>query len=188
MMEDAASKKFLPSKFFNYKMVESIKLTKLLLPSNFDMKDMGLVDVILEIKIIKNENGLVLTQSRYIEKILKKLNYYDCTLMSTPFNSNLRLYPHTGRVVSQLEYARVVGCLIYALTYTRPNIAFNIGKLSIYTINPSQAHYQAVYRILKYLKQTMDYGIYYTGYPSVLEGFFNTSWITDRDDHTSTSG
>ena len=34
----------------------------------------------------------------------------------------------------------------------------------------------------------MDYGIYYTRYPSVLEGFSDASWITDRDDHTSTSG
>ena len=65
---------------------ESIELTKLLLSSNFDMKDMGLADVILGIKIIKNENGLVLTQSHYIEKILKKFYYYDCKSVSTPFD------------------------------------------------------------------------------------------------------
>ncbi|KAH9726106.1 hypothetical protein KPL70_008133 [Citrus sinensis] len=167
---------------------ESIELTKLLLSSNFDMKDMGLADVILGIKIIKNENGLVLTQSHYIEKILKKFYYYDCKSVSTPFDSNIRLYPNTGRSVSQLEYARIIGCLMYAMTCTRPDIAFAVGKLSIYTSNPSQAHWQAVYRILKYLKYTMDYGIYYTGYPLVLEGFSDASWITDRDDHTSTSG
>ncbi|KAH9688011.1 Shikimate O-hydroxycinnamoyltransferase [Citrus sinensis] len=74
------------------------------------------------------------------------------------------------------------------MTCTRPNIAFAIGKLSRYTSNPSQAHWQAVCRILKYLKHTMDYGIYCTGYPLVLEGFSDASWITDRDDHTSTSG
>ncbi|KAH9715709.1 hypothetical protein KPL71_021156 [Citrus sinensis] len=90
--------------------------------------------------------------------------------------------------VSQLEYARIIGCFMYAMTCTRPDIAFVVGKLSRYTSNPSQAHWQAVYRILKYLKHIMDYGIYYTGYPSVLEGFSDASWITDRDDHTSTSG
>ena len=108
--------------------------------------------------------------------------------MSTPFDSNIRLYPNAGRSVSQLEYASIIGCLMYAMTCTRPDIAFAVGKLSRYTSNPSQAHWQAVYRILKYLKHTMDYGIYYTGYPSVLEGFSDASWITDRDDHTSTSG
>ncbi|KAH9780112.1 CCHC-type domain-containing protein [Citrus sinensis] len=42
--------------------------------------------------------------------------------------------------VSQLEYARVIGCLMYAMTCTRPDIAFAVGKLSRYTSNPSQAH------------------------------------------------
>ena len=42
---------------------ESIKLTKSLLSSNFDKKDIGLANVILGIKIIKNENGIILTQA-----------------------------------------------------------------------------------------------------------------------------
>ena len=77
---------------------------------------------------------------------------------------------------------------MYAMTCTRPDIAFAVGRLSRYTCNPSQLHWQAVYRILKYLKHTLDYGIHYTGYPSVLEGFTDASWITDRSDHASTSG
>ena len=47
---------------------ESIKLTKSLLSFTFDMKDIRLADMILRIKIITNDNGLVLTQSFYIEK------------------------------------------------------------------------------------------------------------------------
>ena len=120
---------------------ESIKLTKSLLSFNFDMKDIELADVILGIKIIKNENGLGLTQSHYIEKILKKFNYYDCKLVSTLFDSNLRLYPNTDRSVSQLEYACVIGCLMYVMTCTRPDIAFVVGKLRRYNSNPSQAHW-----------------------------------------------
>ena len=64
---------------------------------------------------------------------------------------------------------------MYAMTCARLDITFAVGKLSRYTSNPSQAHWQAVYRILKYLKHTMDYGIYYTRYPSVLEGLSNAS-------------
>ncbi|GJT04265.1 hypothetical protein Tco_0838727 [Tanacetum coccineum] len=40
----------------------------------------------------------------------------------------------------------------------------------------------------KYLKGTMDYGLTYTGFPSVLEGYSDASWITNREDHSSTSG
>ena len=103
-----------------------------------------------------------MTQPHYIEKILKKFNHYNCKPVSTPFDSNIRLYPNTSRSISQLKYARVIGCLIYVMTCTRPDIAFAIRKLSRYTNNPSQAHRQAVYIILKYLKHKMDYGIYYT--------------------------
>ena len=108
--------------------------------------------------------------------------------MSTPFDSNLKLYPNTGRAVDQLEYSRVIGSLMYAMTYTRPNIAFTVGKLSRYTSNPSSVHWHAVNRILRYLRKMIDYGIVYNGYLVVLEGFTDASWITDREDHSFTSG
>ena len=48
---------------------------------------------------------------------------------------------------------------MYAMTSTKSDIAFMVRKLSRYTNNPGQIHWQAMYRILKYLKNTMDYGI-----------------------------
>ena len=48
--------------------------------------------------------------------------------------------------------------------------------------------WHAINRVLKYLRKTIDYGIVYTGYPSVLEGYIDASWITDSEDHSSTSG
>ncbi|GKE81937.1 hypothetical protein Tco_1551937 [Tanacetum coccineum] len=44
--------------------------------------------------------------------------------------------PNNGQAVSQLEYSRVIGCLMYAMNCTRPDIAFVVGKLSRYTSNP----------------------------------------------------
>ena len=61
--------------------------------------------------------------------------------MSTSFDSKIKLYSNASRAVSQLEYARVIGCLMYMITCTRPDIAFAIGNLSRYTSNPSQAHW-----------------------------------------------
>ena len=74
------------------------------------------------------------------------------------------------------------------MTCTRPDITFAIEKLSKYTSNPSNLHWHAINRILKYVKKTMSYEINYSGYPSVLEGYSDTSWITNHEDHTSTSG
>ena len=74
------------------------------------------------------------------------------------------------------------------MTSTRLDIAFAVGKLSRYTSNPSAYYWQEVRRVLQYLKGTVDLGLTYVGSPSVLEGYSDASWITNEDDHSSTSG
>ena len=101
------------------------------------MKDMGEANVILGIKILRDYDGITLTQSHYIEKVLKKFNHSDCNLASTPFDPSIKLIKNEGEPLSQLEYAKVIGCLMYTMTCTRPDIAFAVGKLSRYTSNPS---------------------------------------------------
>ncbi|GJS65101.1 hypothetical protein Tco_0679665 [Tanacetum coccineum] len=64
----------------------------------------------------------------------------------------------------------------------------NVSKLSWYISNPDTHHRQAIQRVLKYLKKTMDYSLTYTGYPSVLEGYTDASWINNTEDNSSTSG
>nr|GEU88501.1 reverse transcriptase domain-containing protein [Tanacetum cinerariifolium] len=135
-----------------------------------------------------SHKGIFVIKSDYIEKVLKKFNYSECTLVSTPMDTCEKLIPNKGQAVSQLEYSRVIGCLMYAMTYTRPDIAFVVGKLSRYTSNPGTQHWQANQRVLKYLKKTMDYRLVYSGYPSVLEGYTNASWISNSEDNSSTSG
>ncbi|XP_071729494.1 secreted RxLR effector protein 161-like [Rutidosis leptorrhynchoides] len=74
------------------------------------------------------------------------------------------------------------------MTCTRPNISFVVGKLSRYTSNPSTHHWQAIKWKLKYLKKTMYYNLSYNGFPSVIEGCTDASWMTIAEDHSSTSG
>nr|GEW18562.1 hypothetical protein [Tanacetum cinerariifolium] len=62
------------------------------------------------------------------------------------------------------------------------------GKLSRYTSNPGTQHWQAIRRVLKYLKKTMDYRLVYSGYPSVLERYTDASWISNTKDNSSTIG
>nr|GEY99170.1 hypothetical protein [Tanacetum cinerariifolium] len=84
-------------------------------------------------------------------------------------------------VLEELEYSRLIGYLIYARTYTRLKIVFDVGKLS-------RQHWKAIIRIFKYLRGTKDYGLSYVGYPSVLEGYSDASWINHVEDSSSTSG
>ncbi|GKD63632.1 zinc finger, CCHC-type containing protein, partial [Tanacetum coccineum] len=147
--------------FLNGELEEEVDLTKEFLSSRFFMKDMGEADVILGIRIKHESNGIVISQSHYIEKVVKKFNYFECTPVSTPIDTSEKLTPNNGQAVSQLEYYRVIGCLMYAITCTRPDIAFVVGKLSRLT---------------------------YTGYPSVLEGYTDARWISNTEDNSSTSG
>nr|GEV74916.1 zinc finger, CCHC-type [Tanacetum cinerariifolium] len=133
-----------------------VDLTKEFLSSKFSMKYMGEADVILGIRIKHESNKLVISKSHYTKKALKKFNYFNCTLVSTLVDTSKKLMPNNGQAVSQLEYSRVIGCLMYAMTCTRPDIAFAVGKLSRYTFNPGTQYWQAIQRASK--KQTFVTG------------------------------
>nr|GEX29464.1 zinc finger, CCHC-type [Tanacetum cinerariifolium] len=120
----------------------------------FSMKDMGEADVILGIKIKRENKGIVITQSHYIEKILKKFNRKDCSPVSTPMDPVKKLKLNTGKPVDQLKYSRAIGCLMYAITITRPYIAYDVGRLSRFTSNPSRQHWKAITRVFKYLRDS----------------------------------
>ncbi|GKA47287.1 zinc finger, CCHC-type containing protein [Tanacetum coccineum] len=165
-----------------------VDLTKEFLSSRFSIKDIGEDDVILSIRIKHESNGIAISESHYIEKVLKKFNYFDCTPISTPIDTSEKLMPNNGQAVSQLKYSMVIGYQMYAMTCTRPDIAFVVGKLSRYTSNPRTQHWQAIQRVLKYLKKTMDYKLTYTSYPSMLEGYTDASWISNTEDNSSICG
>nr|GEW65121.1 zinc finger, CCHC-type [Tanacetum cinerariifolium] len=114
--------------------------TKKFLSSRLSMKDMGEAGVILGIKIKRKNKRIVITQYHYIDKILKKFNREDCSPVSTPMDPVENLKLKTRKSVDQFEYSRAIGCLMYAMTSTRPDIAYDVGRLSRFTSNPSRRH------------------------------------------------
>nr|GEX06130.1 hypothetical protein [Tanacetum cinerariifolium] len=119
---------------------------------------------------------------------MKDVGETDVILVSTLTDTSEKLMPNNGQVVSQLEYSMVIGCLMYSMTCTRPDIAFAVDKLSRYISNLSTQHWQAIQRVLKYLKKTTDYSLTYIGYPSVLKGYTDASRISNAEDNSFTSG
>ncbi|GKD08371.1 zinc finger, CCHC-type containing protein, partial [Tanacetum coccineum] len=135
---------------------DQVDKTKQFLSSNFSMKDVAEAYVI-GIRIKREDKSITITQSHYIQKILKKFKCDDCCPFSTPLDPTIKLMPNTGKAVDQLEYSRAIDCLMYAMTSIRPDIPYVVGKLSRYTSNPSTHHWHAIMRVFKYLKKTMDY-------------------------------
>ena len=168
--------------------IQTINDVKSLLCNNFDMKDLGEASVILGIKITKSELGISLDQSHYVEKILKKYKYFGCKPACTPYDPSVKLFKNTGESVRQSEYASIIGSLRYATDCTRPDIAYVVGLLCRFTSRPSNEHWQAVERVMRYLKRTMDLGLHYRKFPVVLEGYSDADWNTLSDDSKATSG
>ena len=134
-----------------------IKSTKDMLSSRFDMKDLGVADVILGVKIIKTPQGYSLSQSHYIAKILEKFKQHNITTAKSPVDMNQNWVKNTSDGIYQLEYSRILGSIMYVMNCTRPDIAYAVSKLSRYTSNPGKNHWKAIIRVLGYLKYTQNY-------------------------------
>jgi transposase InsO family protein len=168
--------------------IEVINEVKSFLSQNFDMKDLGVADVILNIKLIRGENGITLLQSHYVEKILNRFGYIDSKPSPTPYDPSLSLRKNKRIARNQLEYSQIIGSLMYLASATRPDISFAVSKLSRFTSNPGDDHWRALERVMRYLKGTVELGLHYTGYPAVLEGYSDSNWISDVDEIKATSG
>ena len=140
------------------------------------------------VKIIRNEDSILLSQEHYVEKLLKKFGHYDDKPMQSPFDSNTQLKKNKGDLVNQSEYAQIIGSLLHLMNFTRPDIAYAMCRLNRYTHSPNHDHWIALVRIMRYLRGTMNYGIMYSGFPTVLEGCSDANWISDSDETKSTSG
>eukprot|EP00253_Pinus_taeda_P034012 PITA_34012 len=114
----------------------------------FDMKDLGAARQILGMEIFRGKsNGkLWLSQQKYIEKILLRFGMNNVKPVSVPFASHFKLSsslcPNTDEekdYMSRIPYANVVGCLMYAMVCTRPDISHAVGVVSRYMANPGGA-------------------------------------------------
>ena len=86
-----------------------INYVKSLLFRNFDIKDLGQVDVILGIKLIKKNDGMSFTQSYYVEKLLKKFNYFDAKHTFTPYDSSMKLKKNLSKGIYSHKYSQSIG-------------------------------------------------------------------------------
>lgn len=100
----------------------------------------------------------------------------------------VKLNDNTRSVVAQIEYASAIRSLMYAMYCTRLDIAFVVCRLLRYTSNPSTDHYwEAIARVLGYLKRTKNLGLFYNNYLAMLERFCDANWITSVNNIKSTT-
>ena len=173
-----------------------MKETKQNLCDRFEMKDLGRLHYCLGIEIVWRDDGTCMfNQSKYIENVLERYNMKDCKPVSTPINSGTKLTkemsPKTEKEISEMNlvpYRSAVGSLIYLVTGTRPDIAVAVGETAKYSNNPGKQHWMAVKRILRYLKETINFGIECNPKSIDLVGYSDADWAGDLDTRRSTTG
>ena len=129
----------------------------------YNMKDSGEADVCLGIHIRRNRKTRILTidQGAYINKVLREISMDNSKAVFTPIDGYEYIKPALDGepMADQLEYQKAVGSLMYAMTASRPDLAFAAGKFSQFCHAPSVRNRAGLQRVFRYLNGTSDYKI-----------------------------
>jgi len=159
--------------------------------AEWEVTDLGEPSKIIGIEITIDNNLIAISQSKYIESILKE-GLEQVNPVAMPMDPNVPLVPNPeGNEGNRSNsFARLLGELQYIANATRPDIAYAVNRLASYTANPSLQHIRVLKCILRYLSSTRTHGIVYRALPqepSFFFGYTDTSF-GNTDDRRSISG
>jgi histone deacetylase 1/2 len=161
------------------------------LSETFPIKDLGTLEYFLGLEASSNSGGMILTQRKYAMDLLHRVSMENCRATSTPLATTERLACETGTTLGtedSFRYRSIVGGLQY-LTLTRPDLSFAVNKVCQFLSQPTDVHWEAVKRILRYVKGTLDMGLRIRKSPSTdVSIYTDADWAGCVDDRRSTSG
>ncbi|CAN1319888.1 Retrovirus-related Pol polyprotein from transposon TNT 1-94 [Linum perenne] len=166
-----------------------IKEIKMKLATEFEIKDLGVLRYFLGLEFARAREGLFVSQRKYVLDLLEETGMSGCRPAGTPMDFSTKLRPSDESEVKDRErYQRLVGRLIY-LAHTRPDITYAVSVVSQFMHAPGAMHFDAVYRILRYLKGSPGKGLMFKKRDSLqVEAYTDADWAGDPNDRKSTSG
>ena len=173
-------------------MIRLMNKMKADIKAKWEVTDLGEPSKIVSIEITIDNDLIAISQSKYIESILKKKGLEQVNPVAMPMDPNALLIPNPeGNKGDRSNlFARLLGELQYIANTTRPDIAYVVNRLALYTANPSLQHIGALKRILRYLSGTRTHGIVYRALPQEPSFFFGytDALFGNVDDCRSISG
>jgi hypothetical protein len=125
----------------------------------FEMSMMGELKYFLGFQIKQLQEGTLISQTKYIQDILKKFGVKNGKPIKTPMGTNGHLELDTGgKSVDQKIYRPMIGSLLY-LCASRPDIMLSVCMCARFQANPKEVHLRAVKRIIRYLVCTPKFGL-----------------------------
>ncbi|GJZ74932.1 retrovirus-related pol polyprotein from transposon TNT 1-94 [Tanacetum coccineum] len=157
--------------------------------SKFKMSMMGKISFFLGLQISQSPRGIFINQSKYALESLKKYGFDSCDPVDTPMVEKSKLdEDKEGKAVDPSHYRGMIGTLLY-LTASRPDLQFAICMCARYQARPTEKHLHAVKRIFRYLKGTVNRGLWYPKDSSItLTAFADADHAGCQDTRRSTSG
>lgn len=163
--------------------------------SLWEIKDLGDVGLILGIRIRRDRSNrtLYIDQSEYIQELIQRFRLGDAKPVNLPISDRNTLIagqPGEQRADQSL-YQEAIGCTTWVSKGSRPDIAYVIGQLSQHCNEPTVRHWNAVLRVLRYLKGTINQCISYgigKGDGPKLQGYSDADYAGDIVDRRSTTG
>ncbi|GJW45705.1 putative ribonuclease H-like domain-containing protein [Tanacetum coccineum] len=147
-----------------------------LMKSRFQMSSMGELTFFLRLQVKPKEDGIFISQDKYVAEILKKFNFASVKTVSTPIETHKPLgKDEEAADVDVHLYRSMIGYLMY-LTTSRPDIMFVVYACSRFQVTPKTSHLHTVKRIFRYLKGKPKLGLWY-----LRELSFNLVAYSDSD-------
>jgi hypothetical protein len=169
----------------------NIEITKVknCLSSMFKMKDLGLVEYFLGMKFTKTKHGYHINQAKYIGEILDVFGMTDCNPAKVPMIGKWDLENNDSESVDETLYCSMIGKLLYAANYIRPDISYAVSLLSRYLNGPKMIHLKAAKHVMRYLKGNSQLGIEFIRQAKfTINAYCDADWAGDKQDRKSTTG
>ncbi|PKI62918.1 hypothetical protein CRG98_016677 [Punica granatum] len=143
----------------------------------FSIKDLGKLRYFLGIEVARQPDCLFLCQRKYSLDILQETGMLGARPASFPMEQHLRLNSELGEDLQDpSRYRCLVGRLIY-LTITRLELSYPVHILSQFMQRSKQTHWDAVLRVLRYLKQSPGNGILLRRSSSLsITAYYDSDW------------
>ncbi|GJR51799.1 retrovirus-related pol polyprotein from transposon TNT 1-94 [Tanacetum coccineum] len=153
------------------------------------MSMMGKLSFFLGLQISQSPRGIFLNQSKYALEYIKKYGMETCEPVNTPMVEKFKLDEDPqGKAIDPTRYRGINSTLMY-LTASRPNLVFAVCMCARYEAKPTEKHLHAVKRIFRYLRGTINMGLWYPKDSCItLTAFVNADRAGCQDTKKSTSG
>ena len=173
--------------------IKSVQGVKKAIAGRFKVEDMGKLHYFLGVKIVQSPGSIWIGQPNYCSELLKRFRMENSRPVSTPCDAGVKLQKakDEDELCKQDQYQSAVGSLLYLSTKTRPDLAYAVANVSKYCAKPTQLHWVAVKRIMRYLNGSLMLGLHYSNNAEEgkeLIGYSDADWAGDLDDRKSTSG